>query len=619
MSLVNKCLLIKMAHGSDFGESQVCILLSTDYYIVFTSFNAFQESNYSENLVKGYYSNEPELNNYCLKKIEEYFSDEDNTITTKYSSGLYSCSHIDIDKICFDYNFKDEMEKYKGENYFYIDSIVKYFAFLIPSDILPTWFKEEAEKFLSLKETLEKEMNDGDLNKDYSLNKKVLLGVYPQSLLKDKKIIEELNNASSNMEWRIIEKNGPFIKDFECGGKKYRALKYEKEQFKNDRNYNINESLFVKNGYEAGRVYYFEYSPIVWSVFKKENKYVLISDFVLDATSNDLLDKYLNDEFKNMSSLNSNINAQVMTVAEVNDFLPKKVLRKPMATEYAMGDGFALEWDRNSWCDPFVWLKDFAENNEYTNRKCSIALDGSLIVGMMENYGYISMPIGGVRPIVYLDGNIDELLDGQDQIEINNHINSIINDDNIRQNKKNLELFIIEDGVLKECLDKDIKEANIPNNITSIGDYAFYDCKLLTSVKIPKSVTSIGDCAFACCESLVNIEIPSNVTSIGVNSFTECKALVSINLPSSVKYIGDAAFCSCHSLKSIKIPDGVACIYWSTFSGCKALTSIVIPDSVEYIEEGAFSGCESLTEIIANDNIKEEILKQLKDDEDFPF
>ncbi len=46
------------------------------------------------------------------------------------------------------------------------------------------------------------------------------------------------------------------------------------------------------------------------------------------------------------------------------------------------------------------------------------------------------------------------------------------------------------------------KSTIIPNSVTSIGNYAFYDCSSLTSVEIPNSVTSIGDYAFAYCSSL---------------------------------------------------------------------------------------------------------------------
>ena len=45
----------------------------------------------------------------------------------------------------------------------------------------------------------------------------------------------------------------------------------------------------------------------------------------------------------------------------------------------------------------------------------------------------------------------------------------------------------------------------IPNSVTSIGDYAFYDCSSLTSIVIPDSVTSIGDYAFSGCDSLKHV------------------------------------------------------------------------------------------------------------------
>lgn len=59
-----------------------------------------------------------------------------------------------------------------------------------------------------------------------------------------------------------------------------------------------------------------------------------------------------------------------------------------------------------------------------------------------------------------------------------------------------------------------IKEFNIPNNITSIGMGAFYGCKNLTCVTIPNGVTSIGIGVFRDCSKLTSMIIPKSVTAI---------------------------------------------------------------------------------------------------------
>ena len=58
----------------------------------------------------------------------------------------------------------------------------------------------------------------------------------------------------------------------------------------------------------------------------------------------------------------------------------------------------------------------------------------------------------------------------------------------------------------------------IPNDVTSIKDYAFYSCGSLTSITIPNSVTKIGDCAFEYCASLTEVTIESEIIA---NSLVE--------------------------------------------------------------------------------------------------
>lgn len=117
-------------------------------------------------------------------------------------------------------------------------------------------------------------------------------------------------------------------------------------------------------------------------------------------------------------------------------------------------------------------------------------------------------------------------------------------------------------------------------SVTSIGEYAFYDCASLTSIVIPNSVTSIGNYAFNGCESLTSIEIPNSVISIGEGAFEGCESLKYVELGQTVEYIGSGAFCEC------------------------GYTSITIPSSVIYIGDEAFVDCWNLISIKVDDQNK---------------
>ena len=140
-----------------------------------------------------------------------------------------------------------------------------------------------------------------------------------------------------------------------------------------------------------------------------------------------------------------------------------------------------------------------------------------------------------------------------------------------------------------------LTSVTIPDGVTSIGDYAFYHCGL-TSVTIPDSMTSIGDLAFTGCD-LTSVTIPNGVTCIGSSAFAACKSLTSVTIPNSVTYIGLSAFYNCESLTSATIPNSVPFILNNTFGRCASLTSVTIPDSVTYIGYTAFRDCVSLTDV----------------------
>ena len=142
-----------------------------------------------------------------------------------------------------------------------------------------------------------------------------------------------------------------------------------------------------------------------------------------------------------------------------------------------------------------------------------------------------------------------------------------------------------------------LRTIDIPNSVTSIGDYAFAYCSSLASVSIPNSVTSIGDWAFQSCESLASVSIPNSVTSIGECAFESCVSLASVTIPDSVTSIGERAFSCCLSLASVTIHDSVTSIGACAFDFCSSLVDITIPDSVTSIGAGTFSYCSSLESV----------------------
>ena len=147
-------------------------------------------------------------------------------------------------------------------------------------------------------------------------------------------------------------------------------------------------------------------------------------------------------------------------------------------------------------------------------------------------------------------------------------------------------------------------ELVIPEGVTSIGNYAFYHCRVLTAITLPESVTSIGDGAFWGCISLTEITIPEGVTSIGEDAFGDCRGITEIVIPESVTSIGSYAFSSCSSLTSITLPESVASIGSYAFSYCSSLKAITLLEGVKSIGSYAFYNCESLTTITLPEGLK---------------
>ena len=141
-----------------------------------------------------------------------------------------------------------------------------------------------------------------------------------------------------------------------------------------------------------------------------------------------------------------------------------------------------------------------------------------------------------------------------------------------------------------------IKTIVVNSGITSIGEYAFYNCYKATSVTIPETVTKIGKEAFYSCYE-ADLTIPSKVTSIGDNAFSSCRKLKNLTLPGTLTSLGSFAFTWCSGLESIVIPDSVTSIGQDVLEYCTSLKSVTLPSGMTYIPHGTFYGCSSLTDV----------------------
>lgn len=110
-----------------------------------------------------------------------------------------------------------------------------------------------------------------------------------------------------------------------------------------------------------------------------------------------------------------------------------------------------------------------------------------------------------------------------------------------------------DEATLSSLISRNITSITIPDGVTSIGGYAFYNCSALTSVTIQNGTTSIGEQAFANCYALNNLKISNSVTSIGNYAFYSCSALTNVTIPNSVTSIGEAAFSTCRNLLSLTV------------------------------------------------------------------
>ena len=162
----------------------------------------------------------------------------------------------------------------------------------------------------------------------------------------------------------------------------------------------------------------------------------------------------------------------------------------------------------------------------------------------------------------------------------------------------------------------DISYLSIPSSITSIGEYAFIDCGSSIKVNIANleawckvefgnehsSPLSSAKTFYLNGSEVKDLYIPNGVESISNFAFYQCRSITSLIIPGSVKSIGSSAFEDCTGLTSVSLSEGVEAIGGSTFEGCTGLSKITLPSSITSISINAFKNCRGLASITSLNN-----------------
>lgn len=252
----------------------------------------------------------------------------------------------------------------------------------------------------------------------------------------------------------------------------------------------------------------------------------------------------------------------------------------------------------------FVKVKDKSITELKINEKTKIMCDGA--VSGCVNLTYVNIPFG----VTSIGNEIFYGCESLEKIIIPETVTSI--GERIADGCNSLESIAVSVGnkvyhndgdclidTENKILIAGCKNSVIPTDgsVTSIGSYAFGNCRVLKSIIIPSNVKKIGEGAFMRCSELKEVIISDGVAEISYGAFYNCDKLESVTIEGSVKSIGSNAFSNCRNLKSVTMAEGVTKIGERAFEDCISIININLPTSVSHIGFALFEGCYGLENI----------------------
>lgn len=165
----------------------------------------------------------------------------------------------------------------------------------------------------------------------------------------------------------------------------------------------------------------------------------------------------------------------------------------------------------------------------------------------------------------------------------------------------------LQPSCFAECAN--LKSVVARKNTNTVGDYAFYGCRNLTSFTPLDQSTQydlqyIGDYAFYGAgfkELHCNVNTTYSMPiGIGEFAFAENRNLESIQHDSPFGYY---EFQNCTSLKNVAYSSNVNSLQVGTFKGCTSLKDFTVLKDINEIYDECFSGCTALTSVAFENGI----------------
>lgn len=134
----------------------------------------------------------------------------------------------------------------------------------------------------------------------------------------------------------------------------------------------------------------------------------------------------------------------------------------------------------------------------------------------------------------------------------------------------------------------------LPSTVTGITYEAFAG-SLMSDIIWPESLKRLGYGAFMSCYNLKEANLPDSLTTIGAHAFSYCPSLTSTTIGTGVTGMSkDYSYMNCYNLKNVTYKGSGNMFGVGIFSGCSSLQNIYMyVDSLPIIASNTFAGTPS--------------------------